>query len=74
MAGTAVVVGRAPISRRVWLAYGLPALALVGPFNYVQFYFLNFATDVLLLAPAAVGALLAGARAWTPSRTRWPGT
>jgi GPH family glycoside/pentoside/hexuronide:cation symporter len=65
------------------LAYGLPAFALAGPFNFIQFYFLNFATDVLLLAPAAVGTLIAAARAWDAisdplagylsdgTRTRW---
>jgi Na+/melibiose symporter-like transporter len=46
------------------LAYGLPACAIAGPLNFIQFYLLNFATDVLLLAPATVGALLASARVW----------
>jgi GPH family glycoside/pentoside/hexuronide:cation symporter len=83
MASTAVALERSDVSRRTWLAYGLPAFALAGPFNYVQFYFLNFATDVLLLAPAAVGTLIAAARAWDAisdpmagylsdrTRTRW---
>ena len=34
------------------LAYGLPACAIAGPNFLIQSYFLNFATDVLLLAPA----------------------
>ena len=46
------------------LAYGLPACAIAGPNFLIQSYFLNFATDVLLLAPAAVGLVLAGVRTW----------
>jgi Na+/melibiose symporter-like transporter len=81
MATAAVAAERPHVPRRIWLSYGLPAFALAGPFNFVQFYFLNFATDVLLLAPAAVGTLIAAARAWDAisdpmagSRTRWPAT
>jgi GPH family glycoside/pentoside/hexuronide:cation symporter len=83
MVSTAVAPERPLVSRRTWLAYGLPAFALAGPFNFIQFYFLYFATDVLLLAPAAVGTLIAAARAWDAisdpmagylsdgTRTRW---
>ncbi|MDJ0786315.1 MAG: MFS transporter [Myxococcota bacterium] len=46
------------------LVYGLPACAVAGPGFLIQSYFLNFATDVLLLAPAAVGILLASVRVW----------
>ena len=46
------------------LAFGIPACAIAGPNFLVQSYFLNFATDVLLLAPATVGLLLAGTRIW----------
>src|SRR5690606_2638054 len=31
---------------------------------FVQFYFLNFATDVLLMSPAIVGGLFAAAKLW----------
>jgi Na+/melibiose symporter-like transporter len=44
--------------------YGLPAVASAAPVFFVQFYFLSFATDVLLLAPAAVGVILASGRIW----------
>jgi len=55
-------------SRRLPLAtllvYAPPALALGAPLFFVQFYFLKFATDVLLLAPAAIGAIFAVSRLW----------
>ena len=46
------------------LAYGVPTFGLAAPFFFVQFYFLNFATDVLLMAPAVVGFILAVGRVW----------
>lgn len=46
------------------LAYGGPMLALAYLLFFVQFYFLKFATDVLLLPPAAVGVLFALAKLW----------
>lgn len=46
------------------LAYGGPGLALSAPTYLVQFYFLNFATDVLLMAPAVAGALFGACRLW----------
>jgi GPH family glycoside/pentoside/hexuronide:cation symporter len=63
--------------------YSIPALGVAAPSMFVQFYFLNFATDGLLLAPAAVGAILAVGRIWDAisdplvgygsdrTRTRW---
>ena len=44
--------------------YGVPAVASAAPVFFVQFYFLSFATDVLLLAPATVGVILASGRIW----------
>jgi len=44
--------------------YGVPAVASAAPVFFVQFYFLSFATDVLLLAPATVGLILASGRIW----------
>ena len=44
--------------------YSIPALGVAAPSMFVQFYFLNFATDGLLLAPATVGAILAVGRIW----------
>lgn len=46
------------------LAYGVPALALAYLLFFVQFYYLKFATDVLLLPPVAVGVLFAVAKLW----------
>jgi len=46
------------------LAYGAPIFAIAYPLFFLQFYFLKFATDVLLLSPALVGALFALARVW----------
>jgi Na+/melibiose symporter-like transporter len=45
-------------------AYGAPVLGIKGPAFLVQSYFLNFGTDVLLLAPAGLAALVAIARLW----------
>ena len=55
---------RAEISFRQTLAFGVPAIAMTGPALFIQFYLLNFATDVLLIAPAVMGAILAGTRIW----------
>jgi hypothetical protein len=43
------------VSASVLLSYSPPVAGLSGPLFIVQFYFLNFATDVLLLAPLSVG-------------------
>jgi GPH family glycoside/pentoside/hexuronide:cation symporter len=65
------------------LAYAPPAVALGAPLFFVQFFFLKFATDVLLLAPAVIGAIFAVGRLWDAAldpilgtwsdrvRTRW---
>lgn len=46
------------------LAYGGPIFGLSYLLFFVQFYFLKFATDVLLLAPAIVGWLFGLAKLW----------
>jgi GPH family glycoside/pentoside/hexuronide:cation symporter len=46
------------------LAYGGPLFALAYLLFFVQFYFLKYATDVLLLAPAAIGSLFAVIKIW----------
>ena len=48
---------RVPLS--VVLAYGTPILGLSAQLFFVQFFFLKFATDVLLIAPATVGVIFA---------------
>lgn len=53
---------RLPLSKI--LAYGIPSFGFATGLFFVQFYFLKFATDVLLLAPAAVGILFAAGRIW----------
>src|SRR5262245_42336119 len=65
------------------LAYGGPVLGVAYLLFFVQFYFLKFATDSLLLPPAAVGVLFGLAKAWDAisnplvgswsdrSRSRW---
>jgi GPH family glycoside/pentoside/hexuronide:cation symporter len=44
--------------------YAVPAVGATAPIFFVQFYFLSFATDALLLAPATVGLILASGRIW----------
>ncbi len=44
--------------------YGLPILGLSYLLFFLQFYFLKFATDTLLMAPAAVGTLFGVTKLW----------
>ena len=46
------------------LAYGPPIFALSAVLFFVQFFFLKFATDVLLLSSLGVGAIFAVGRLW----------
>jgi GPH family glycoside/pentoside/hexuronide:cation symporter len=62
MPRTETPAGRVPLA--TLLAYAPPAFALGAPLFFVQFFFLKFATDVLLLAPAAIGAIFAVGRLW----------
>lgn len=52
------------LSNRLLLLYGGPLTALSALLFFIQFYFLKFATDVLLLPPALVGILFAVAKGW----------
>jgi GPH family glycoside/pentoside/hexuronide:cation symporter len=54
--------GRLPT--RDLLAYALPAAGSALPLFFVQFYFLKFATDVLMAAPGVIGLLLGISRVW----------
>lgn len=45
-------------------AYGAPAVGYSFYLFFVQFYYLKFATDVLLAAPLAVGLLFGAGRVW----------
>lgn len=52
------------LSPLVLAAYGAPSFAFAYLLFFVQFYFLKFATDVLLLAPAVVSLLFGVAKLW----------
>jgi Na+/melibiose symporter-like transporter len=52
------------LSLRTLLVYGGPILGISYLLFFVQFYFLKFATDVLLLPPATVGVLFALVKLW----------
>jgi GPH family glycoside/pentoside/hexuronide:cation symporter len=52
------------LSAGTLVAYGVPPLAVAYLLFFVQFYFLKFATDVLLLAPALVSVLFGLAKLW----------
>ncbi len=45
-------------------AYAVPAIGVATPFYFIQVYFLNFATDVLLMAPVTIGVVLMLCRLW----------
>lgn len=53
-----------PLTAGRLLAYGAPICGLAYLLFFVQFYFLKYATDILLLPPAAVGLLFAVAKLW----------
>jgi GPH family glycoside/pentoside/hexuronide:cation symporter len=54
--------GRVPLG--ALLSWGPPIVGLSSALFFLQFFFLKFATDVLLLAPALVGGLFAAGRLW----------
>jgi Na+/melibiose symporter-like transporter len=54
----------ARLSPATLAAYGGPSFAFAYLLFFVQFYFLKFATDVLLLAPAVVSVLFGAAKVW----------
>ncbi len=56
------------------LAYGGPVLGIAYLLFFVQFYFLKYATDVLLLPPVAVGVLFALAKLWDAVSNPWVGS
>jgi GPH family glycoside/pentoside/hexuronide:cation symporter len=49
---------------RTLLSWGPPVSALSATLLFLQFFFLKFATDVLLMAPAVVGVIFASGRLW----------
>lgn len=46
------------------LTYGFPSLGTGAMFGMLLLYFMKFSTDVLLIAPAAIGAILGVSRIW----------
>jgi GPH family glycoside/pentoside/hexuronide:cation symporter len=52
------------VATRTLLTWAPPIFAASSALFLVQFFFLKFATDVLLLPPLAVGALFAAGRVW----------
>ncbi|MBW2279691.1 MAG: MFS transporter [Deltaproteobacteria bacterium] len=54
----------ARVEWRVLGAYAAPTLGLASPLFFVQFFFLKYATDVLLMAPAAVALIFGLSRLW----------
>jgi GPH family glycoside/pentoside/hexuronide:cation symporter len=52
------------VSLSTLLGYGGPTVGVAYLLFFVQFYFLKFATDVLLLPPAQVGLVFALAKLW----------
>ena len=57
-------LGPPRLTPRELLAYGVPVLGIAYLLFFVQFYFLKFATDELLLPAAAVGVLFGLAKVW----------
>lgn len=55
-------VERVPL--RTLLAWGPPIFGASSALFFVQFFFMKYATDVLLIAPAVVGTLFAAGRLW----------
>ena len=55
---------RGRVAPRTLLVWALPIFAASSALFLVQFYFLKFATDVLLLPPLGVGLLFAAGRVW----------
>jgi GPH family glycoside/pentoside/hexuronide:cation symporter len=52
------------LSASILAAYGGPVFAVAYLLFFLQFYFLKFATDVLLLSPAIVSLLFGAAKLW----------
>ncbi len=74
---------QAALSWRTLLLYASPIIGISAQLFFIQFFFLKFATDVLLLAPATIGVVFALGRVWDAvsdpivgtwsdrTRTRW---
>ena len=56
--------GAEKLSLSVIWAYAMPRIAFAVMGAVMGVYFLKYATDVLLIAPAAIGIIMAAARIW----------
>lgn len=52
------------ISWPACFVYAIPVIGVSAPTFLIQTYFLNFATDVLLITPVTIGVLFATVRIW----------
>ncbi len=57
-------LGGESAARRVAALYALPAIAGGFMGNMIGFYFMKYSTDVLLLAPGAIGLIFGASRIW----------
>ena len=57
-------LGDERVANGTLVAYAAPILGVGVMWHMIGFYFLKYATDVLLLAPALVGGIFAAARVW----------
>ncbi|NNL67623.1 MAG: MFS transporter [Myxococcales bacterium] len=56
--------GEERIATREILVYSAPVLGVFFANSLISFYFLKYATDVLLIVPALAGTILLGGRIW----------
>lgn len=63
-AGTPQEVPEAPLTTAVLWAYCLPMIGVQFMWMLFGIYFMKYSTDVLLMAPAAIGTLFLLARVW----------
>ncbi|MCZ6634130.1 MAG: MFS transporter, partial [bacterium] len=63
-AAESVVEPKNRVPLRTLLIYGLPTVGSAFPLFMIQFYYMNYATDVLLIAPAVMGTIFAVGRFW----------
>jgi hypothetical protein len=56
---------------RMVLAYGAPGVGAGYMYLLLGLYVMKFSTDVLLIAPAAMGLIFAPRASGMPYRTRW---
>lgn len=61
---TQLAMGGKTLPTTTILTYGLPSLGTGAMFGMLLLYFMKFSTDVLLIAPAAIGAILGISRIW----------